>query len=239
MTELSTRDAAIIRLISRFKLVTSSHVNELLFSSTKSRTPADRALRRLTDQGFLHRVERRLVGGDRGGSGQYVYGLGRRGFYMHHTGRYTPIRSVQFHTLAITDLYVTLRRLEVAKQLAIVGLSTEPDCWVQLGGLELKPDLFVEFDRADGRHVRAFYEVDMGTEGQKQLRAKLDAVVRAWDVSGEYGWEAWPPTVWVCVDAERVIELRWLIGQLPEKVQSLFRVCELATLPATLGLSTP
>lgn len=238
MTELSSRDAAIIRLVSRLKLVTTNHVHELLFS-TSSRTPIDRAMRRLTEQGFLHRVERRLVGGSRGGSGQYCYGLGRRSFYMHHTGRYSPVRTVQHHALAIADLYVLLHRLQRSGQVELAGVSNEPDCWVQLGEFELKPDMYAEMTRSDGVLIRAFYEVDMATEGQKQVRAKLEAVVRAYRASGDHGWTFWPRTIWVCVDDERQKEVAWLVGQMPEEAQALFRVTTLAGLPEMMGLAYP
>src|SRR3954447_17203603 len=127
--DLAGRDRQIVQLIARFKQATSKQIHELLFSANASRTPADVALKRLTTRGYLHRIERRTVGGARGGSGQYVYALGRRGFFMFFEGRYSPARSVDYHALAILDSYIVLRRLELAGRLSIVGLSTEPDCW--------------------------------------------------------------------------------------------------------------
>lgn len=239
MTEISVRDLAIVRFVAQFRQVTSRQVSDLLFATNTSRTPADRSLKRLVAEKWLVRIERRLVGGGQGGSGQYCYSLGRRGFHMFLTGEYRQARSVQPHTIAIAELYVTLKRYERAQLLTVTGLSTEPHCWVQLGALELKPDLLVELERPDGRRFRLFAEVDMGTEGQKQLKGKLRAVVEAWSVSGEYGWTAWPPTVWVCIDQERVTELRWLISQLPEHERPLFRVCTLDSLPEVLNVSYP
>jgi hypothetical protein len=236
-TELSTRDLSIIRLVSRFKQLTSFHINELLFATTTTRTPTDRALRRLVERGYLHRVERRLVGGSRGGSGQYVYGLGRKGFYMHFTGRFQPARAVQFHTLAITELYVSLRRLETAGLLSVAGLSTEPDCWAVIGRYELKPDLYVELERPSGERVKLWFEVDMGTEGQRQVRAKMDAVWRAYNEVEHAEWPVFPGTVWVAIDDEREKELRWIMEQLPEDARGLFRVCQLTSLPKVLGVS--
>src|SRR5947209_6452814 len=91
-TDLAGRDRHIVQLVARFKQATSKQIHELLFSSNASRTPADVALKRLTTRGYLHRIERRTVGGSRGGSGQYVYSLGRRGFFMFFEGRYSPAR---------------------------------------------------------------------------------------------------------------------------------------------------
>src|SRR3954447_18081319 len=141
--DLSGRDRLVVQLIARFKQASSRQVHELLFPGV-SYTPADRSLKRLTQAGYLTRIERRTVGGSRGGSGQYVYGLGRRGFYMHYDGRFSPPRTANYHALEILNTYIALRRLELAGRLQILGLSTEPDCWVRIGGDELKPDLYVE-----------------------------------------------------------------------------------------------
>lgn len=233
---ISPRDLAIVRHVSTFKLSTSTIINELHFSELHSKTPCDRALRRLVEGQWLIRIERRLAGGSRGGSGTYVYGLGRRGFYAHHTGRFTPIRSVQHHTLAITGLYVDLKRLERAGHLSITGYSTEPHSWAQIGDTELKPDMYTQLLRPSGKHIRAWWEVDMGTEGQKQVRAKLDAVWRAFEQATPEEWPTFPVTVWAVIDAEREAELRWLISQMPEQAQALFRVCRLDTVASVLGI---
>src|SRR3954470_16863870 len=178
--DLTGRDFAVVQLIAQFKQASSRQVHELLFSDV-SYTPADRTLRRLTDRGYLTRIERRAVGGSRGGSGQYVYGLGRRGFYLFYDGRFNPARTVNYHALAILDCYITLRRLELAGRLSITGLSTEPDCWVRVGGDELKPDLFIELSRAPGDSLMLWLEVDMATEGQRQIRDKLARYWRAYN----------------------------------------------------------
>jgi hypothetical protein len=227
--DLSPRDLSIVQLVARFKQVASSHIHELLFTDIKSHTPADRALRRLTASGHLQRVERRIVGGSRGGSGQYVYQLGRRGFYVYFEGRYAPWRTVNYHALAIVDSYVVMRRLERAGYVAIAGVSTEPDCWVKVGGNELKPDLYLELARATGERLKLWLEIDMGTEGQRQIKDKLE---RYWRAYNEADWPVFPRTIWVAVDAEREKELAWLISQGPPDARILFQVTTLAGLPS-------
>lgn len=177
--DLSGRDRLVVQLIARFKQASSRQVHELLFPGV-SYTPADRTLKRLTQAGYLTRIERRTVGGSRGGSGQYVYGLGRRGFYMHYDGRFSPPRSVNYHALAVLDSYIIIRRLEQAGRHSVLGFSTEPDCWMRVGGDELKPDLYVELKRPAG-DLRLWLEVDMATEGQRQIRDKLDRYWRAYN----------------------------------------------------------
>jgi hypothetical protein len=223
-----------VALVSRFKQVSSNHITELLFADLKSSTPAHRTLTRLTEQGFLSRIERRLVGGNKGGSGQYVYQLGRRGFYMHHTGRYQPARAVSYHTVEIAECFVALKRLERESQLAVMGFSTEPDCWRVIGGTELKPDMFVELAYRDGRTEQLWIEVDMGTEGQKQLKGKLEAYWRAYNDADVNQVPVFPRVIWVGVDDERAKELRWLIGQGPQDARRLFAVTTRLGLPTLL-----
>jgi hypothetical protein len=230
--DLSPRDRSIVQLVARFKQAASSHIQELLFNDVASHTSANRALVRLTERGYLARIEKRLVGGSRGGSGQYVYQLGRRGFYLYFDGRFSPWRTVNYHALGIVETYIVLRRLERAGVLYIVGMSTEPDSWVRVGGNELKPDLYVEVERAGGVRRRVWFEIDMGSEGQSQLRTKL---LRYWQAYDESNWDVYPGTIWVAVDAERAKEISWLISQMPTNAHVLFQVSTLERLPALFG----
>src|SRR4051812_16824511 len=141
--ELSGRDRDIVQHVARFRQLSTSHIYELLFT-TASRTPCDDALKRLTARKYLNQIERaRLVGGSRGGSGQYVYSLGYRGWQQFvGTGKYTQARTVNYHALQVFEVYAALRRMEQQDdaRLFIAGYSTEPDCHVQLGGELLMPD---------------------------------------------------------------------------------------------------
>lgn len=232
--ELPDRDRRIVTLIARFGQVTSNQLHALLFFDT-TKTPVDRALRRLVANSYLIRIEqRRLVGGARGGGGQYVYSLGRRGFFMFFEGRYVPTRSVRYHSLAIVDVVVALRQLERAGRVSVIGMASEPDCWTVIGGQELKPDLLVELERSD-RTLKLFIEVDMGSEGQKQLRSKLERYWLAYNHADSSEWPEFPGVLWAAIDEERVRELRWVISQLPSDSQPLFQVVELSELPSLFG----
>src|SRR6185312_6603829 len=174
---LQERDHQILRLISRFKQCSSKQIATLLFHSSGSATSQKRALDRLVDRGYLARVEHRLVGGVRGGSGQYVYQLGRVGWYTYQGGSYSPRRTVDYHALAVVDAFITMVGLERAGLVTIVGVSAEPDCWLTFGGIEVRPDMFVELAK-DGQKRRLWLEIDLGTEGQRQVNGKLEAVIR-------------------------------------------------------------
>lgn len=219
--------------VARFHQLSARQVQSLLFSSHSSQTPCDRALRRLVDENYLARVERRLVGGRQGGSGQYVYQLGRRGFFLMGDGRFEPRRTINFHALAVADTYLKLREFEAVGQLTIEGFSTEPDCHVDIAGIQVKPDLFADLVIGDQR-VWLWFEVDLGTESQKQVRAKLDVYRRAYDVVDVAEWQVFPQVWWIAVDDERAKELRWLIAQGKPDDPQLFRVTTLDQLAAIL-----
>lgn len=224
--ELSGRDRAVVALVARFKQASSTHIYELLFSDV-SRSPCDVALRRLVTRGYLARVERRIVGGTKGGSGQYVYQLGRRGWFMHFGSNYKPWRSVNFHALGIVEAFIQLKRAEAAGRFVFDGYSTEPDSWAVIGGVELRPDLFIQATTPSLEQHKLWLEVDMATEGQKQLRGKLEAYWRAYSEADVNDWPVFPKVVWIAVDVERAKELRWLIQQMPEQAQPLFAVTTL------------
>jgi len=224
---ISERDLAVLQVVARFKQLTSSHIHKLLYASV-SYAPSNRALRRLTAANLLQRVERRIPGGSRGGSGQYVYQLGSRGYYLFNTGRFAPPRTVNHHTLAIADCYVTLAQLARAELLEVLGVSTEPDCWRHVGGIELKPDMLAHVRPRGRADVKLWLEIDMGTEGQRQLRGKLESYWRAYQDADEH--EVFPLVVWVAIDAPRAQELAWLVSQGPRDAQALFRVTTRQTL---------
>lgn len=233
---LSSRDGRIVQLVARFQQLSSAHIYALVFSDIQSHTPCDRSLRRLSERGYLARLERRNVGGSRGGSGQYVYQLGRLGHSLYRSGRYTPLRSINYHSLAIVDSYLHFNEAAHKNNLVIRGFSTEPDCWATIGNHELKPDMFIEIARpAVDTRTKIWLEVDMGTEGQRQIKDKLE---RYWHAFNEADTEQWPvfPFIWfLCVDAYRVRELRWIGEQGPKEAQQLFRFMEISELPTVLS----
>jgi hypothetical protein len=221
------RDRRIVGLVARFGQLASSHVDVLVFRENKSRNPCHVALRRLTERGYLARIERRTVGGRRGGSGVFVYQLGPLGWELYREGRYRPRRAIDYHALAIADIYIAALELERTGKLEIVGYSNEPDCHITISGYQLKPDLYLEIRRAQ-HTVKIFIEADMGTEGQRHLKEKVLRYWRAYEAADETEWPEFPMIVFVAVDDYRVQELKWLLLQGPKEAQPLFRVFSMA-----------
>lgn len=235
---IDQRDLSILHFISSFHQLTSHHLQQLIFNDMTSHTPLSRSVNRLVDRRYLARIERRLVGGARGGAGQYVYQLGPEGWRMaqaanpddpHWRGRWSPDRAIHPHTLAIADCYVALDKLRRQGVLTMPGYSTEPDCHVTIrDGLKeyvLRPDLYAEIARPDGsKPLRLMFEVDMGTQGQKQITQKL---MRYWNASGVAGGDEWPAgqlVVFIAVDEHRATELRWLLDKGKPEQRGLVKV---------------
>jgi hypothetical protein len=224
------RDLAVVTHVSRFKQLSSNQIRELLFPSNSSPAPHQRALERLLKRGYLHRVERRSVGGKHGGSGQFVYSLGNRGFYMFNSGRYSPLRAINYHSLAIADAYIELVRLERAEALSIVGYSTEPDCHRKVGGVELRPDMAVELGKAGHPNYVVWAELDLGTESQRRIAEKFERYYKAYQNADTSELPVFPRIVFVAVDDIRERELQWLLSQGPSEAQALFEITTMAKL---------
>jgi hypothetical protein len=244
---LPVRDRQIITLTDRFKQLSSSHIQSLVFAGNASGTPCDRALKRLVEHKFLARIERRTVGGGHGGSGQYVYQLGRAGWdAVGREGRYYASTAVNYHSLAIADVFVSLKQAEQAGWLSVLTYATEPDCWATIAGYEVKPDLFVDMS-VNGRNIAHWLEVDLGTERQAHIKAKCDRYWHAFQRADGSEWPVFPLVVFLVADEARKREIQSVIDRMPKLVEyvkdgpdetldpaGLFKVVEQASYPQVL-----
>jgi len=231
MTTIDQRDSHIIQLVSHFHQLTTAQINELAFADSTSPMPCHRALRRMLAQDFLMRVEHRLIGGQRGGSGQYVYQLGWEGYRQYGEGPFRPWTTVNLHTLAIADVYVALVHLERQGLLSILEYQTEPDCHTTVGRYDLKPDLYVDLERVTtdkDRNLKIWFEVDRGTERPIRIRTKLERYWHARQVNDITNWPIWPVIVWLVDTEKRATELRRIVSKGPEEARRIFRVMTMA-----------
>lgn len=229
---LGQRDREILGFASRFGAVTPDQIYHIFFHGL-SKTPRDRAIKRLYSLRLLKRYERPAPGGARGGSGQYIYRLPQ-----------TPPRPHQLrHTLAIGDSYVAIRQLEHAGAITIEDYGTEPDNWVMVGGVELRPDLYVQVKLRSGEGRRRWLEIDLATESLGAVQAKLTQYYAAYQNFNNADFEQWgdwlPTVVFVTEDDARARWLAKLIDKQPEDARPLFEVAMLSTLPAVLTGSYP
>ena len=229
---LSPRDMQIVRYADYFQEFSTAQILALVFPEAASRTSCDRALRRLTEDGYLSRVEkRRSVGGARGGSGEYVYTLGAHGWSLcKREGRWHR-RAVDYHALAIVETYVKLVTAQRSGEFILKGFTPEPECHVSVKGVELKPDIYIELERLGGRTLKAWLEIDLGTERQARITEKLERYVSAFE-SGQI--DPYPRIIFVAQDAERARELAWLIARRPAREPKLFTSIEASSFPQGL-----
>lgn len=235
---LNERDREILEYVSALRLLGARQVQALLFPDERhatARTAARccrRVLERLTQEGLLARLERR-VGGVRSGSASFIYSLtslGQRVLDVDEPRRRLSEPSAFFvdHTLAVADVLV---RLVVAAREGAFGLSEwqpEPTCWRNVatigGGLVLRPDLFVVLAVGD-YELRWFLEVDRGSEHVPTLIRKC----RLYNTYYKNGVEqrehgVFPRVLWITVNERRAERLRESISADRRLTPEIFRV---------------
>lgn len=176
-----------------------------------------------------------MRGGALGGSGQYVYQLGPKGWDLcQRDGRYFPMRSVNYHTLAIVDAFTALLAAQHAGQLAIERFDVEDDAHRVIAGQRLTPDLFVRIKRADGRTFSMWLEVDLGTERSRQIGDKLTRYRTAYEHATTAHLDEYPAIVFLVPDALRAEQINDSIKRQPADARPLFRVIISENFPAIL-----
>lgn len=219
---LSPRDVQVVELVGRFRLMAAEQIRAVLFPAQTSKTPLDRALKRLTDGGYLARLGR-LVGGFGGGSGQYVYQLGRAGWrLLGKGGGYRPLQVVDYHTLTIAECFVLLHRLERGGELAVITYEADPASRRTVGDILLTPDAYVELGVSAQRlKYSCWLEIDRDTENAEVIKGKC---VRYWRAFQSWDNDVFPYVVFVVPDAGRAREVERVVAGGPDEAQALFRV---------------
>jgi hypothetical protein len=214
---VSTRDAQIIHEISQFGQLAAGHVDVLFFDKNTTNTPTNRVLARLVRDKYLAPIERRLVGGSGGGSGQNCYQLGSKGWqFMRREGRYWPFRSVSMHSIEIADAHVSLVQAERAGDFHIFDYETEPNTRVVIAGADLRPDYYFHAAiPSTESQVTVWLEIDRGTERRPQLKEKIDKYVHAFKHATYEDIETFPMIIFVVPDEERGKEIDRLIKAVP------------------------
>jgi hypothetical protein len=195
---LGERERQIVRLVAALRLISHSQLAAVLQADADwQASPASQArsirrtLARLTADGLLERLDRR-VGGLRAGSNGYIYYLGPVGQRLMAywngdglvRGRRRPDPSARYvdHRLAITGLYVDLIGAERMGVVELLSFDVEPDCWrhhVDRFGASsiLKPDALARLGIGLFQDDW-FIEVDLGTESSTVIARKAQAY---WD----------------------------------------------------------
>ena len=152
---------------------------------------ARKSLARLVELRVLSRLERR-VGGVRAGSAAYVYETGLAGQRLvtywqgegitRIRGAHEPGAAFVAHTLATSEVYVSLTEAARISQLELLAFEAEPDCWrdyIGIGGKRavLKPDIYLRLG-LDEFEDSWFVEVDRATESRNGDPSPLPGICR-------------------------------------------------------------
>lgn len=209
---LSERDSSVVTTVQRFRQASASQLTRLHFPDGSAASTGRRQRRtcaRLVKWGAIQKLAR-PIGGGMGGSGETIYiPAGSR------------TRLPDPHTLDITETYVQL--VEAARDgLAyLLEIDPEPYCHVQLGHLELKPDLYVRLKTPEGT-FRYWLEMDRGTEFRPHLRAKMRRYTQAF-----HSWpeETFPQVLWIVQDDVRLRLIEGVIKR--QETPGLFAVVQI------------
>lgn len=253
-SELSERDRAVLAWVHRLRYMTGFQIGELLFHSPNATaaTNARKArstLQRLTELGLLTRLVRR-IGGERAGSGSWVYLTSRTGQRLIESAageprkrRREPSRDFLYHTLAISQLVVDICVAERAGRFEVGEMQPEPASWrrtsVHARTPNLRADLFVSL-ATEEYDLHWFVEVDLGTEPPGRLldKCRLYETYRQTRVEQDR-LGRFPRVLWVMNDSGRARRLRADIDRTGGLLPAMFLVAAQDEAARVLAGGTP
>jgi hypothetical protein len=239
---LSARDWDVLRVVEQHRYLATKQIEVFAFhdhaTALTGARVCRRVLRRLAALRVLTALERR-IGGVRAGSASYVWHVGPVGARLLREHADRPRRRQRepgslflHHCLAVADAHLALIQAHRARQLELLDVHTEPQCWrrfMGLGGarLVLQPDLYVvTTDPADQDFVNCwFIEIDRGTEHPARLLRKCERyeAYRATGAAQSDG-DSFPLVVWVMSTPQSVERLATAIAQDRRLDHRLYRV---------------
>lgn len=250
--DISERDRQIVGFVGAAGIASTRQIERLAFpagehgSALSAARRTRRVLSRLTEQGYLSRLDRRL-GGVRAGSSSYLYQVGPAGKrLLDRSGRarnWAPSERFIDHCLAGAEIHVALVEAQRSRRLQGLVVDHEPVTWRRFTGhggqIEtLKPDLQIGLETPDGWRLRWFVEVDRASEHLPTVLAKCRLYQRYWFSGAEKAIdEVFPRVLWSVPHEPRREQLQAAIDRSRQLTGDLFRVATsqqtLATLMAT------
>jgi hypothetical protein len=246
---MTALDWTVLTFMSEVRLASGRQLVARFWDTDQHGVPAARAGRRALKRLATLRVldpQPGMIGGVRGGSDGFVYGVGvagarllaTRGFHVSRLS--APGARFRAHTLAVTEVVVALYTADRTGALDLIEIQTEPACWRGYLGpmgarLLLKSDLFVRIG-VGAFEDRWMLEVDLATEASGALAAKARrylAHYRSGVEQSEHG--VYPRVLWATPDARRSEQVAAALGRVPEELRSLFAICLLDEVPAMLA----
>jgi hypothetical protein len=200
-SEISPRDALVVRLVGRLTQAASSHIRQLIFADV-DRLPMDRCLKRLTDRKYLVRIGRRAPK-PQGGNTPAVYQLGARGWwYLQKGGRYWGRRAVSPHTMNIADLFTELVVMDRDGRIRLLEIDLEHQL------KRIRADMYIDAAiPAVGKRRRFYVEVQLSARPDI-IHKKAEAYLQAYQMSTA---DTWPMVAFVVWDSYHQHQIRKLL----------------------------
>ncbi len=176
----STAEKNILTQFTTYPYLTGKQLTTLLYSRGSARYVSAK-LKTLTDEKFLHRLERETI------NFPYVYCLGIRGIrYLKAVGYDIPAfhpsehtrHKPQFltHTLAVNDFLIAASSLPSSTP-SIAVVEIRHDLTLKRTSQPVIPDGWIDFRINQHTQVCIWLELDMGTMDQKPFRKKVAALI--------------------------------------------------------------
>jgi len=239
---LSARDWAIVGTVYLIRLASGRQLERLYFGQLAGRSRSVmrwRVLKRLVDARVLTTLDRRIGTSHHGSRGlRYALDTGGQRLIRLRANRESldirirrprlPGERFVAHTLAVTELYVTL--VERSRLGGFVLETFQADAaayWPNGLGGWLKPDALVALRGSKSRYYW-WYEADLATESLPTMRGKLGAYLD-FVHRGQLGPHDVVPWVLIGVpDAKRQAAVQSIVNQLPAPAGEMFLVARMA-----------
>jgi hypothetical protein len=136
------------------------------------------------------------------------------------------------HALCLTEIVVSLHERDLAGELEVLQIQSEPQCWRGFLGVMgarrmLKPDLYLRLG-AGAYEDRYFIEVDLGTESGSTITTKGKRYLAYYQSGAEQSEHGvFPHVLFAVPDDRRAEQVETALGRLPKEAERLFGVCRL------------
>jgi hypothetical protein len=178
--DLTTVDETVLFQFTTYPYLTAEQVTRLLYSRGSAKYVSAK-LKTLTEQKYLHRLERETI------NYPYVYCLGSRGIRslqsvgcdipLFHPSEHTAHKPMFLrHTLAVNEFLIAAALLPHTKPDITVN-DIKHDLTLKHTQTTVVPDGWMDFRINQKTQLCIWLEMDMGTMDQKPFRKKISALI--------------------------------------------------------------
>lgn len=231
---LLERDAEFLRFLARHPMATSKQIMAVVFRQNINPAAFRRARDRLLEDKLIIKVQNRVPGGSKGGSGPDTFRLSPLGWSIFKSGVYSQRRTIDYHALKVIDVHISILDAVDAGWLVLKYFEIEQEAYHRIAGAAIQPDAYYELTNLTTRkHQHLIIEVDNGTESRAQITDKLGRYLHARE-HNERVYKVFPFVIFIAVDQARAERLRRIITAHMDYQEPLFGVCTSDVFPRVL-----